>query len=115
MKYCHVIHCIVNPRFVSSMTSHDVASVIYPALNVGNLPEMLYPERAPPHKSLSQTSRYDFKLMNPPSKAVAAEDAGAVEPAAANASTIRFLGLTLPGVEVPIMSRTHSTMGLPTF
>jgi hypothetical protein len=29
--------------------------------------------------------------MNPPSKAVAAEHAGAVEPAAANASTIRFL------------------------
>ena len=67
------------------------------------------------NSTCAATSRYDFKLMNPPSKAVAAEHAGAVEPAAANASTIRFLGLTLPGVEVPIMSRTHSTMGLPTF
>ena len=43
------------------------------------------------------------------------EDEDEVEPAEQNASTIRFLGLTLPGMEVPIMSRMNSKFKMPEF
>ena len=62
-----------------------------------------------------QTSRDDFKLMNPPVKQEKDEDEEEVEEAPANSSTIRFLGLTLPGMEVPIMSRMNSKFKMPEF
>ena len=84
-------------------------------VSIGPLAQQLYPDRVPLAKSLVQTSRYDFKLMSPPEKAKKEEDEDEVEPAEQNASTIRFLGLTLPGMEVPIMSRMNSKFKLPEF
>jgi hypothetical protein len=83
-------------------------------VNIGGLAGKLYPDRKSLTVSLVQTSRYDFQLMSPPRKAPTAEEL-AVTPAANNASTIRFLGLTLPGMEVPIMSRLNSKFKMPEF
>lgn len=84
-------------------------------VNIGTLAQQLYPERSLPTKSLVQTSKYDFKLMSPPEKGKGEEQEEALEDVAAGTSTIRFLGLTLPGMEVPIMSRTNSKFKMPDF
>eukprot|EP00740_Mantoniella_antarctica_P004421 CAMPEP_0181361914 /NCGR_PEP_ID=MMETSP1106-20121128/7639_1 /TAXON_ID=81844 /ORGANISM="Mantoniella antarctica, Strain SL-175" /LENGTH=236 /DNA_ID=CAMNT_0023475657 /DNA_START=204 /DNA_END=914 /DNA_ORIENTATION=- len=83
-------------------------------VNIGPLAQQLYPARAQVPRSLVQTSRYDFKLLNP---AAAAKDVDEepIDPAASNAYTKQFLGLTRHGMEVPIMSRTNSTFKMPDF
>lgn len=86
-------------------------------VHIGPLADQLYPLRSPGSKSMVQTSRYDFKLMSPPKPPKKADDFDEeeLEPAAPNSSTIRFLGLTLPGMEVPIMSRLNSKFKMPEF
>lgn len=85
-------------------------------VSVGKLADPLFPERPRPKTSLLSVSRWNFKLYGGTMGSSLQHHGGKYADNKDTStwhdttSSIRFIGGTLPGIEVPVLSRLNSTM-----